>query len=281
MRNVLSAEWTKLLPHKGTWMLVWIYPLFLLAILLIGLFVRLATGGPSAPMRAAGWINQTAAIWNTPQMGFGCYLIAGYFAIVFAGEYGWNTWKLVIPHAARWKLIAAKYAVTLGLLYCAWLIAAAIAVAMELVTVPVLGVALPADLTVGALVHGHWSALVLGIAPLLITAAYASVAAVLTRSTLAALIISIVLITIDEVFDKLIQIFALWGMGWMTLLYRILPGYHLDNLKSWLQDGAGYVIRLPAETVAYSQTASMLVLAAWILGLGALVFAVFRRQDIN
>ena len=27
----------------------------------------------------------------------------------FAGEYGWNTWKLIIP--ARWQLIAAKWMV--------------------------------------------------------------------------------------------------------------------------------------------------------------------------
>jgi ABC-2 type transport system permease protein len=281
MRNVISAEWTKLLPHKGTWMLVWIYPIFLLVILLIGLCVRIATGGPSAPMSAEGWIEQTAAIWNTPQMGFGCYLIAGYFAIVFAGEYGWNTWKLVIPHAARWKLIAAKYAVTLGLLYLAWLIAALIAVAVELLKAPVLGAAIPSGVTIGALIHGHLATLALGIAPLLVTAAYASVAAVLTRSTLAALIISIVLITIDEAFDKLIRLFVAWGMDWMTLLYRALPGYHLDNLHSWMEKGVGFVVELPGNSVAYSQTTSLLVLAAWIGGLAAVTFLAFRRQDIN
>ena len=40
MRNIVSAEWTKLLPHKGTWLLVWIYPILFFAILTIGIFAE-------------------------------------------------------------------------------------------------------------------------------------------------------------------------------------------------------------------------------------------------
>ncbi|AQR74257.1 ABC transporter permease [Sphingomonas sp. LM7] len=282
MRNVISAEWTKLLPHKGTWMLVWLYPIGLAAILLLMFFVALATGNAGAPMIASRWIEQTALIWYTPTSGFGRYLIAGYFAIVFAGEYGWNTWKLVVPHCARWKLIAAKYAVTLGLLYLAWLAAAVIALVMAGVQAAALGVPVPSGVTAAALVEGHLAIVAQGIVPLLLTAAYASFAAVLTRSTLAALIISIVLITIDEVFAKLMPVLSAWGMDWMAVLFRVVPSYHLENLMSWMRDGAGFQVPLASGTVvAYSQTVSLLVLAAWIVGLVALVFAAFRRQDLN
>ncbi|RYD50590.1 MAG: hypothetical protein EOP60_11375 [Sphingomonadales bacterium] len=282
MYNAISAEWTKLLPHRGTWMLVWLYPLALLAILIIGIFVAAAGKTPDGAATAAGWINQTAIVWHVPTIAFGRYLIAAYFALVFAGEYGWNTWKLVVPHSARWKLIAAKYAVPALLLYLAWFAGAAITVAMNLLEAAVLGKALPGGITAAAILASHFSLLVEGIAPLLLTAVYASMAAVLTRSTLAAFIISLVLITLDQAFGKLAQLLSAYGMEWLSLPYRILPGYHLQNLASWLHEGVGYQARFAGGTiVAYSQTVSLLMLAAWIAGLAALTFATFRRQDIN
>ena len=282
MRNLLSAEWTKLLPHRGTWLLVWIYPILLTAILAIGIAVKLASPAPGEAMSAGGWIDHSAAIWYVPGIAFGRYLIAAYFALIFAGEYGWNTWKLIVPHCARWKLVAAKYATGLALLYLAWFAAAAIAVALDLFRSAALGEPIPAGVTAGAIVHGHFTLLVQGIAPLLLTAAYASLAAVLTRSALAAFIVSIVLITIDQSFGMLVRVLSSFGMEWLSFLYQVLPGYHLENLTHWLREGAGLQVRLAGGTlVAWPPTMSFLALGAWIVGLAALVFAAFRRQDIN
>jgi ABC-type transport system involved in multi-copper enzyme maturation permease subunit len=279
MRNLVSAEWTKMLPHKGTWMLVWIYPALFFVVLTIAIF---AEGKNPDAMTAKGWIDDTTMIWYTPTITLGRYFIAAYFALVFAGEYGWNTWKLVVPHAARWKLVASKYLVALGLLYIAWVATALLSIVMQYVRTAIVGEAVPAGVTFGALLNGHLSLMVLGIAPLLIAATYASLVAVLTRSTLAAFIVSLVLITLDELYGKIVLWLSTFGMEWPAALYRVLPGYHLDNLSSWIQTGAGFQYKLATGTVvACSQTVSLLALAAWIAGLAGLTFFAFRRQDIN
>ncbi|MEZ0243653.1 MAG: ABC transporter permease [Sphingomonas sp.] len=279
MRNVIAAEWTKLLPHKGTWLLVWIYPILFFVVLTIAL---LAEPRSAKPPSAENWIENSATIWQFATISLGRYFIAGYFALVFAGEYGWNTWKLVVPHAARWKLIGAKYGVTLALLYIAWIAAALVSILMMWVKAAVGGDAIPQGVTFPALVSGHFDLIVLGIAPVLIAATYATIAAVLTRSTLASFIIALVLITLDELFGRLVQWLSSFGMEWLAVPYRILPGYHLHNLSSWMQSGAAYQMKLAGGTViACSQTISLLALAGWIIGLAGLTAYLFQRQDIN
>jgi ABC-type transport system involved in multi-copper enzyme maturation permease subunit len=239
-------------------------------------------GKPKAPMPAEVWIDYTVRVWQIAGLTLGRYFIAAYFALVFAGEYGWNTWKLVVPHTARWKLIASKYAVALALLYSAWLVTAAITLLLNWAKAVVTGIAIPEGVTAATLLDGHLTAIALGIAPLLLAAAYASIAAVLTRSTLAAFIISLVLITIDEIFGKLMSVMSAFGLEWLAAPYRVLPGYHLDNLTSWMQEGVGHQVKLASgAVVAYSQAVSAVALIAWIAGLVALTFWVFRRQDIN
>ena len=73
---------------------------------------------------AAGWIETSVDFWNVPAHPFGRYLLGAFVAVVFAGEYGWNTWKLIVPHRARNSLIAAKYVVALALLACGFALAA-------------------------------------------------------------------------------------------------------------------------------------------------------------
>ncbi len=279
MRNTISAEWTKLLPHKGTWLLVWIYPALFFVVLTIAIF---AEGKNPDAVTAAGWIDDTTMIWYTPTITLGRYFIAAYLALVFAGEYGWNTWKLVVPHAARWKLIASKYAVAFALLFLAWTATALLSVAMQYVRTAAVGGAVPAGVTFGALLDGHYDLMLRGIAPLLITAGYATAAAVLTRSTLASVIISLVLITLDELYGKIVAWLSTFGMEWPALPYRLLPGYHLDNMSSWMQDGTAFQVKLATGTIiSYSYAVSFVAITAWAIGLVGLTLLVFRRQDIN
>jgi ABC-2 type transport system permease protein len=280
MRNVISAEWSKVLPHRGTWLLVWIYPIVWFAILVISILAEPQSDPDAAT--AAGWIRETLPIWYVPSLNFGRYLIAAYLALVFAGEYGWNTWKLIVPHAARWKLLAAKYAVTLGLLYVAWTIAAALTVLMMWVKTLTLGDAVPLGVTMPAILHMHFQGLGWGLIPVLLTAAYASVLAVLTRSTLATFVLSLVLITLDDLLGRIVGALSHYGMEWLATPYRVLPSFHLANFASWVREDVGYQLKLASgAVVACSQAISLLVLVGWISCLSALAFLIFKRQDIH
>ncbi|RYY25481.1 MAG: hypothetical protein EOP62_13650 [Sphingomonadales bacterium] len=280
MRNIVSAEWTKLLPHKGTWLLVWIYPIVFALILTIGLIGE--PGMSKSAGTAPGWIGETTMIWHTSSFTLGRYFIAAYFALVFAGEYGWNTLKLVVPHTPRWKLVAAKYGVATGLLYIAWIAAAVLTVIAEYTKTAMAGLPVPNGVTIAAILNAHGAELLNGIVPLLLTAAYASVLAVLTRSTLAAFIISLVLITLDDLLGKIVSALSGMGMEWLAVPYRLLPGYHLENFASWVQTGKAYVVPLASGAmVEMSQLTSTLAITAWIGGLMALTFVIFQRQDIN
>jgi ABC-2 type transport system permease protein len=70
------------------------------------------------------WLDNAADFWDAPSSGLVRMLVGAFIAVVFAGEYGWNTWKLIVPHRSRTTLIAAKYVVSLGLLYAAFVAAA-------------------------------------------------------------------------------------------------------------------------------------------------------------
>jgi hypothetical protein len=155
-------------------------------------------------------------------------------------------------------------------------------VAAEYTKTAMAGLPVPDGVTLAAILHGHGAALLNGVVPLLLTAVYASTLAVFTRSTLAAFIVSLVLITLDELLGKIVSALSGFGMEWLAVPYRVLPSYHLENFSSWTQTGKGFVLPLASgATVQMSQMTSTVAIFAWIGGLMALTFWWFRRQDIN
>ena len=102
MLDAISAEALKFRRHRATWGLVWIWPIGLTIIMLLAIFIDLANGAAgetSGRPTAAGWIADSIGFWNVPGHPLGRYLIGAFVAVVFAGEYGWNTWKLIFPTA--------------------------------------------------------------------------------------------------------------------------------------------------------------------------------------
>ncbi|NWM24814.1 hypothetical protein GY659_24235, partial [Escherichia coli] len=100
------------------------------------------------------------------------FLIAGFCAVVFAGEYGWNTWKLIIPARARWQLIAAKWVVALGFLTIA-LIAADLITLIGSWLGSFQGDGIPAGVTLAAVLEAHWQAGAHALLPIVYTIAFA------------------------------------------------------------------------------------------------------------
>lgn len=281
MLSALSAESLKLRHHRGTWLLVWIFPLGAIVISAIAIIAQLAQGAPPTPgTSVSAWIANADNFWDLPRNGLGRYLIAAYVAIVFGGEYGWNTWKLIVPHRARSTLIAAKFVVGIGLLYLAFIAAALLVTGFVWLEDVVTGDAIPDGITAGAIAAAHLQGFAASLAPVLVTAAMTALAAVLTRSTTAALVIGIVLITGEQLFTTFAPMIA----AFMPVegLFAILPGYHVSNLTSWALDGTARIVPFPSgNMVAMDWTTSLGVVAAWVVGLVALTFWRFGRQDIN
>jgi ABC-2 type transport system permease protein len=283
MLDALSAEALKLTRHKATWFLVWLYPILFLTLFLISIVVALVHPGPAGKAEsAAAWIAQTAIIWKLPGQTIGRILISAYVAVVFAGEYGWNTWKLIVPHRGRASLILAKFALTALLFAAALAMTAAICVLFSWLEGVAGGHPAPSGITAAALLRVHAETALAGLAPFLFTLALIALAAVLTRSMLAALVIGIVVAMLEQILVKFAPLLYGYSPWLVWTLFHGLPGYHFGNLASWIGEGVSLRTPFPdGRVVASAWTTSLAVTAAWTAGLAAATFAAFKRQDIN
>lgn len=283
MLDALSAEALKIRHHKATWFLVWLYPILFTLLFTVAVIVGLY-GGDQRPgqVDVQEWIEDAVLIWLVPSQAIGRYLIAAFVAVVFAGEYGWNTWKLVVPHRSRLSLMAAKYAVVIGFFSLAFVATALISTVGALIEDWATGEATPAGVTLGLILKTQGTFALSAILPFFVTIGYASLAAVLTRSTIAALVIGIVAVTIEELVLKFGPIIAVKFPAVIGVLYPVLPGYHLANVYEWLVEGAGFQAKFPdGSMLALSLGQSVAVSAAWAAALIGLAVFAFRRQDIN
>ncbi|HYJ82817.1 MAG TPA: hypothetical protein VEW26_08250 [Allosphingosinicella sp.] len=282
MLEALSAEALKMRTHKATWFLVWLFPIAFTIIML--LIIGAGMMGFEAPDRpnAADWIENTTLIWFVPNNAIGRYLICAFVAVLFAGEYGWNTWKLVVPHRRRASLIAAKYALTIILLAISFTLTALLLTGLNLADDALTGDAVPAGLGAALLWDSHSKAALAALAPVLISIAYASLAAVLTRSTIAALVIAIVATTIEQVILGFGPMLYAKFPSIVWPLYHALPGHHISNLAEFIREGSALKREFPGGLVVdLGWPTSLAILAAWIAALWGATFAVFNRQDIN
>jgi ABC-2 type transport system permease protein len=283
MRDAIAAEWMKLSRHRATWGLVWVWAMGVVVFGLLALIIDVANGPGDAggPPIAAAWIANMTGLWEAPGQAFGRYMIGAFVAVAFAGEYGWNTWKLIVPHRARTSLIAAKYAMVLVLLVCGFVLAALLFNLFGWIEDVVTGDPIPPGVTALALARAHAVGALAALPPILLTTAYVSLAAILTRSTVAALVIGLVVTTAEQAFGALAPMLEPYAPGLIGGLNTVLPGYHLANVAGWI--GSGDVLQVPFPSGPFSMpaAASLAILAGWIALLAGLTFSTFRRQDIN
>ena len=197
-------------------------------------------------------------------------------AALFSGEYRWETWRLLTPRNSRFNLLLAK---------------AGVYAAASAVTVVAIGLAAVLSGLAGAAAHGwplRWSAPALGPyiasllglaalswAQLLQVGAIAAAAAVVTRSTVPAVIAPIVIGVAQAVVQGQL------GAGAMHPRLQdllALPGLAGDQLRAAMLNPGWYGQMGGKSAVAIESLAS---LAIWILGGFALATAVFRRQDLS
>ncbi|HEX8381053.1 MAG TPA: ABC transporter permease [Allosphingosinicella sp.] len=282
MLEALAAEALKMRTHKATWFLVWLFPIAFTIILVGAIVARVSGVDGHQAQPAADWIEDTVLIWFIPNQAVGRYLLSAFVAVMFAGEYGWNTWKLIVPHRRRPSLIAAKYALTIILFAVSFLLTALITTGLSFAKDLLSGDSTPAGVTAAALWSAHSKAALAAAAPVLITVGYASLAAVLTRSTIAALVIAIAVTTLEQVIGNFGPALSLNFPSVVWPLYHVLPGHHLASLSEYIREGAALTRPFPGgRVVDLAWTTSLGILVAWIAALWGATFAAFGRQDIN
>ncbi|MCD2323369.1 ABC transporter permease [Sphingomonas sp. IC-56] len=282
MLDAVRAEALKLRGHRATWMMVWVCPV-VIAVVAIGILVYHMVSGPGAavPMKPAGeWVRDSAVFWRFPASPPGRVLIAGFATLVFAGEYGWNTWKLIIPARSRWQLIAAKWIVAFGFVLAAYIAADLIGLLATWLQ-SFQGDKIPEGVTLAAVAQAHVRAAGHTLVPIAFTIALAGMFAILTQSMLATAILSIVIIILEGMLPLLAILAYARAPGLTEAVVEVLPLYHLINLGAGAK-GILFMLPLaPPHMLTFSWAASMAVVLGWTAAAGAVTLLQFRRQDLN
>lgn len=294
MRSALAAEWRKLLGHtKAVSFLVWIYPIGALVIMLVlrilpGLFIesmrdQIVNNPPT-------WTEDLLVVWNTMN-GFpgGTFLrmpFLAFIAIAFAGEYQWGTWKNILPHQSRTALILSKFLILGLLILLALLLTSLVIIGGDWVMTLLLDIPYgPAwsELDLAPFLPEALMQVLVTFAGTLIVAVYAALIAMYSRSIVASLLLSVGL-GIVEFAASLILLIASQALERPDIVNGVVatPTYNLENIRSWVVEGAGSTLGgFPGFTAVPSLAISIGIIVLWLVGLLWLTAVVFRRQDIT
>jgi ABC-2 type transport system permease protein len=194
-------------------------------------------------------------------------------ATLYAGDYRWETWRLISARNSRSNLLLAK------LVTVAWLALAAMAlmlvasVAENLIKAGVFDRRLTFSMT--GEMAGQFLALTgLSWLRILQFTMMGMLAAVATRSLLAALFIPLVVGVAQFFTPQLLMSMGVMPDAWLAVLLN--PGAAADTVKAVIHGGAD-AAALPAGVVVKAWAS----LALWTLGPLAAALAWFPRQDLS
>lgn len=282
MLDAIRAEALKMRRHRGTWAMVWIYPILIGAILAAALVYRAIAGaGEETVASAADWVRDTTLFWHAPGSSPGRILAAAFTALVFASEYNWNTWKLIVPVRRRWQLIVAKWVIITGFILAALLLTNIIILIGEWIG-SLMGAPIPEDVTFSAVLQENARAAAYSLIPMIYAMAFATLVAVVTRSVLATIVVSIGLVILEGILG-LLGVFAYSRAPAVTqFLIEATPPFHIENLTNWAFYRTGAELPLgPEFTLDASWGTSLAIVGAWSIAAGALAIGWFLRQDMN
>jgi ABC-2 type transport system permease protein len=274
--------------HMAVFWSVLFVPLLLLA---IGTMVQMVTRARSAEMARAlppeltaeggplstsgpldlgqALVGQAASFANPILLLF--VLIGA--AIIYAGDYRWETWRLTSARNSRTNLVLGKVVVVLAVVAAALVTGLLFGMVGEILK----GVIFGRPLTFGFGVEqaGQFGAFVaLMVTRVMQFTMIALLAAALTRSLLAALFVPLA-VAIGQFF--LMQAMPLFGWDAGDLHAQLLiPGLATDSLKALIEGGAG-----AASAPDGLGAKAALSLALWTLVPLVAAVAWFQRQDLS
>lgn len=227
----------------------------------------LATAGPLDLGRAL--VEQASDFANPIVLLF--VLIGA--AIVYAGDYRWETWRLISARNSRINLVLGKVVVVLGIVAVALVTWLAFGLAGELIKAAIFS--RPLTFGFGSEQAGQFGAFVALMATRLMQfTMIALLAAAVTRSLLAALFVPMV-VAIGQFF--LMQALPVFGWTPGDLHAQLLiPGLATDSLKALIEGGADAASA--PDGIGWKAGLS---LALWTVAPLVAAVAWFSRQDLS
>lgn len=289
--SMFRAEWLKISGNRWTVaFLIWVFPIGALILMASAVLIALLSPGFRAEQQMLGidpWYITLVKAWeiiNNPVIGRPVILI--FTAIVFAGEYQNGTWKNLIPLRTRVALILNKF-VTLAVF-----ITVSFVLMTIIVTIGTGVVAAVLDIDYGLGSAGPVVSDFLGqyflqmfyvMMSTFIVSCFAALAAMMTRSVVAASIVAMIAYFFEALgvilFFLLVDLVTglkLYGV------YRFLPSFNLENIMSWVREDKGLLFVIgEVDYGIMSLAGSLLIVIAWVVALIALTIWRFQRQDIT
>lgn len=293
MLDLFRAEWAKI--NGNRWVagcLIWIFPISALTLVVI-IGVVMAFSETVRTSYAAGneqWTSQLVDVWGVPNNPLGRLLLIGFAAVIFAGEYQWNTWKNVVPRNRRLVLLLTKF-ITLGVFVVFAFVTMSIIMAvgtwlLVLIAGGTYGPPVTAEV-VRDVAGDYTRSAGLAFVSMQIAAGYASLAAMLTHSILGGVLVGFGATLVEGLSAAALSLIAFFlEMPGILELYRFTPTYNLLNVNEWIVNDKSLAIRMdigPSMRVVLSDSLafSVLMLAAWVIGLITVTAIWFQRQDIT
>ena len=287
--KLFRAEWRKIIGNRwATGCMIWIFPALAILVTILALLAAAFSSSfrEGLSLAPALWTDMAISPWFIPNNPLGRGLLLGFTAVLFAGEYQWNTWKSIVPRSQRVPLILVKFfTVALFVVFAFTLMSILLTLGWGLVS---LAAGAPYGPSFGSDVLADFAKdyglqMLYAFVSTIIAAGIAALAAMLTRSILGSVITGIV-ITIGETMLALPLAILAWMLDMDSIMhiYRFLPSYNLLNLFVWLNGETPGGFEMPSgEMVFDSQLFNEAVLVCWVIGLIALTAYLFQRQDIT
>lgn len=279
LSDAISSEAYKFLQNR--WTAFWSYGFApaLTFVVTMGVYLFMMANVPAElraqPQDLSGQLMLAAIGTKSPP-----YFVAMLFsmlgaAVIFAGDYRWETWRLIAPRNSRGNLIGSKIIVATLAIVAVMLLLILVNVLLTLISAVLNGA--PITWTLGGQ-EKYWLILIslffVSCLQLIQASALVALAAVLTRSLIGALLapvfVGVVQLSIQGVVQAQPDI--------PLYQFLLLPGLGADVLRQHI----GGATLFGQQTVSPEEAREALAgLLLWIaLGFGG-AYALFRKQDLS
>ncbi|QYC10984.1 ABC transporter permease subunit [Brevundimonas nasdae] len=223
-----------------------------------------------APLNLAESLVKSAADFANPIVLL--FILIG-AATIYAGDYRWETWRLISARNTRPNLLTGKVVVVIGLTVLATLAGLLADIITHLVQALILSRSLSFSMD-GAAFTDFVQLTLLSWARIIQFTMLALLAATVTRSLLAALFVPLVISVAQFFLPQMLMQMGVSPEGWVAPL--LSPGLAADLLKALIHGGME-AAGLPPQAALKAVTG----LALWIVGPFVAAVAYFNRQDLS